>query len=72
MKETAANKSAIEFQCELVSFVFSDKDKTFGLEKLVRKVLSLYAFFYPTLYFRYLFGKKGSVYRKSAVENMFY
>ena len=61
-------KPAIKLQCEHVSYIFSNRDQSFGIERLVRAILVIVPFVYPTLYVRHLTSKKGVAWRHIAVE----
>lgn len=61
-------RSAIKKQCEHIVYVYSSKDNSFGIERLIRCILVVLPFVYPTLYIRYFAGKLGLRARKLAVE----
>ena len=60
---------AIKNQYNNFKKVWNDSlDKTFGVERILRLILVLLPYLYPTLYIRHFSGKKGILTRKIVVE----
>jgi hypothetical protein len=62
-------KPALKNQCLTVKKIWYNKNyKDFGIERIIRLLLSLSLFIFPGLYIRHIFGKFGLLSRKIGVE----
>lgn len=62
-------KPAFKNQCITVKKIWYNKNyKDFGIERIIRLILSLSLFIFPGLYIRHFFGKFGLLSRKIGVE----
>lgn len=67
--KNTTTKSSISNQWTKFKGIWNgDKCECFGLERILRIFLVLQAFFFPGIYFRYLFGSRDNIWKKISIE----